>query len=409
MLNNFQNFLGSPLLTIGVAMLMGFFVGRLAEMIKLPRVTGYVIAGVILGHTIYSGSFDLLRFDITNDFALGFVAFTIGAELEIDRLKKVGLCVATIVIFETLVSFILVSFCTFLLTKDLPLSVLLGSLASATAPAATVMTLRQMKAKGPVTTTLLAVVGLDDALALIVYAFAAAFLKGSLNSDGISIVQAFILPLLRILGALGLGGLLGLAMLPVLKSITLQAEMLLFVCASIIFCDGLATRFGFSELLCNMAFGFTVANVGRFSTGRLLNAIDQLTPPIYAAFFVLAGAQLRLNACCNAFMLSLAAVYTLSRIVGKVGGAYLGSLIGKASDTIRKNIGYGLVSQVGIAIALAVIIRREFRPLNIYFGNFEMSQMIINLLLFTTIFTEIIGPALTRYGIRRAGEDHSAE
>ena len=145
MLNNFQNFLGSPLLTIGVAMLMGFFVGRLAEMIKLPRVTGYVIAGVILGHTIYSGSFDLLRFDITNDFALGFVAFTIGAELEMDRLKKVGLCVATIVIFETLVSFILVSFCTFLLTKELPLSVLLGSLASATAPAATVMTLRDRK------------------------------------------------------------------------------------------------------------------------------------------------------------------------------------------------------------------------------------------------------------------------
>ena len=91
------------------------------------------------------------------------------------------------------------------------------------------------------------------------------------------------------------------------------------------------------------------------------------------------------------------------------GGAYLGSLVGKAGEAIRKNIGCGLVSQVGIAIALAVIIRREFRPLNIHFGNFEMSQMIINLLLFTTIFTEIIGPALTRYGIRKAGEDHSAE
>ena len=407
MLDNVQNFLGSPLLTIGVAMLMGFFVGRLAEMIKLPRVTGYVIAGVLLGHTVYSGSFDLQRFDITNDFALGFVAFTIGAELEIKRLRQVGLCVATIVVFETLVSFALVSFCTFLLTKEFALSVLLGSLASATAPAATVMTLRQMKAKGPVTTTLLAVVGLDDALALIVYAFAAAFLKGSIGGADISLVQAFLLPFLRILGALGLGALLGLAFLPVFKSVTLQTEMLLLICASIIFCDGLATRFGFSELLCNMTFGFTVANAGHFSTIRLLNGIDQLTPPIYAAFFVLAGAQLRLGACCNPFMLSLAAIYTVSRVLGKVSGAYLGSLVGKADEVIRKNIGFGLVSQVGIAIALAVIIRREFRPLGIYFGRFEMSEMIINLLLFTTIFTEIIGPALTRYGIRRAGEDHS--
>ena len=407
MLDHVQNFLGTPLLTLGVALLVGFFCGRLAELCKLPRVTGYVIAGVLLGHSIYSGSFDLLHFDIVNDFALGFVAFTIGAELDIERLKKVGFCVLTIVFGETLVSFALVALCTFFLTKEIHLSVLLGALASATAPAATVMTLRQMNARGPVTTTLLAVVGLDDALALIVYAFAAAFLKGSLTEAEFSCLQAFVIPLLRILGAVLLGSLAGLASTRLVRNIKMSAEMILFVCGSVIFCDGLANKFGFSELLCNMAFGFTVSNLLKTSPTRLLTALDQLTPPVYAAFFVLAGAQLRLSACCTPFMLSLAAIYTISRIIGKSCGAWLGSVIGHAEEVIRKNIGFGLISQVGIAIALAVIIRREFRPLGLYFHGYEISQMIINLLLFTTIFTEIIGPALTRYGIRRANEDYT--
>jgi hypothetical protein len=190
-----------------------------------------------------------------------------------------------------------------------------------------------------------------------------------------------------------------------------QAELLIAMCGGIILCDGIATQWGFSELLCNMAFGFTLTNSVRDAMSRVLIAIDQLTPPVYTAFFVLAGAQLSLTACTTTFMLGLAACYTLARIGGKLLGARTGGWLGGAAPLVRRYVGFGLVSQVGVAIALAVVIRREFGDFSVTLrgATYVLSTMVVNLLLFTTIATEILGPILTRLALNRAGEVNQAE
>ncbi len=403
--------LSNPLLILGIALCAGFAFGKLLNLVKMPNVTGFVIAGILLGATLFNRRDALVQFDIVNDFALGFVAFVIGAELEYAKLKQIGASILAIVLCETGVAFLLVWLATWAWTGSLPLALILGALASATAPAATVLTIRQMRAKGPLTTTLLAVVGIDDAIALMIYAFAAAFARSALGTaSSFSFNSAILSPVLHILGGVAIGSALGLLLIPFIRQVRNQAELLILMCGGIILCDGIATQFNFSELLSNMAFGFIVANFLRSSPSRILIALDQLTPPVYTAFFVLAGAQLQLGTCVSSmFLMGLAVIYTLSRVTGKMSGAALGSFIAKAPPVLKKYIGFGLVSQVGVAIALAVIVRREFGNSGFTIHGFEFSELIVNLLLFTTIFTEIIGPLLTRFAIEKAGEEGKAE
>jgi Kef-type K+ transport system membrane component KefB len=402
----------NPLLVLGLALLAGLACAKLAQLCRVPSVTGFVLAGIAMGVALSEHRAALQRFDVVNDFALGFVAFVIGAELELAHLWRLGRSVVGIVLAEALAAFVLVWIATWAWTGECGLGALLGALASATAPAATVLVIRQLKARGPLTTTLLAVVAIDDALALMIYAFAAVVARSTLSSGiDLSWMSAVAAPLGRIAGGILSGAVVGGVFALFVRRVRNQAELLIAMCGGIILCDGIATQWGFSELLCNMAFGFVLTNSVRDVMSRVLIAIDQLTPPVYTAFFVLAGTQLSLTACTAPFMLGLAALYTTARIAGKLAGSRLGGWAAGAAPMVRRYVGFGLVSQVGVAIALAVVIKREFGDFSVVLRGttYVLSVMVVNLLLFTTIATEIFGPVLTRLALTRAGEVNQAE
>jgi len=387
------------LFLIGIVLVLGLIGGKILNKLKFPAVVGYLVIGIFLGPSVF-GLFklDLLdRMGIITDFALGIIAFIIGNELRWGVLKKFGGKVITILFVQAIATFILITFGVWLLTHNFALSLILGSLGVATAPAGTVVVLQEFKAKGPLTTSLLAIVGLDDGLALIIYGFASALAMCTIGgSKGVNLQSVLGWPLLRILGAVFLGILLGVALANVVRKKHDKNEILTWSLGAILICAGLAKVFHFSLILSTMVLGITVANTFSLSGRRTFEAIQSITNPIYVAFFVLAGAHLQIGLLPKMGLLGV--VYILARGLGKIGGASLGAYVSKAETNIRKYLGFGLLSQAGVAIGLAMIVQREF---GIY-G--ELAAVTITIIAATTIIHEILGPLGVKYAIAKAGE-----
>ena len=390
---------------LGLATLGGLTAGRLMNKVKLPAVTGYVLIGVILGTSV-SGIFTpqiLEKMDVINGLALGFIAFVIGEELELSSLTKCGKSIIYISICEALGAFILVTVAVYLMVHELHMALILGAVASATAPAATLMVLRETKSEGVLTTTLMAVVAIDDAMALILYGFASSLAKVMMiPGNNLSLRNMILTPSLEIFGAIILGILSGLLLSYFAKKMNNQNELIILIVGILLFNTGLAQYCHVSELLSNMAMGTTLCNAVPSITNRIFRLTGNVTPPIYVMFFVLAGARLQLGLI--SVIGVLGAVYTVVRIIGKVGGAALGGFISKAPRSVRKYLGLGLLSQIGVAVGLAIMIHHEF-PAAIYGeAGAKMGTWVVNILLFTTIITEVIGPVLTKYAVTKAGE-----
>ncbi|NIM02838.1 cation:proton antiporter [bacterium] len=387
------------LFLIGLVLVLGLIGGKIFNKFKFPAVVGYLIIGIFLGPSVF-GLFklDLLdRMGIITDFALGIIAFIIGNELRWGILKKFGGKIITILFVQAIATFILITFGVWLLTHNFALSLILGSLGVATAPAGTVAVLQEFRAKGPLTTSLLAIVGLDDGLALIIYGFASALAMVSIGgSQGINFQNILEWPLLRISGAVVLGILLGLALSYVVRKRHDKNEILTWSLGAVLICAGLANILNFSLILTTMALGMTVANIFSLSGRRTFEAIQSITNPIYIAFFVLAGAHLQMGLLPKMGLLGL--VYILARALGKIGGASLGAHISKAETNMKKYLGFGLLSQAGVAIGLAMIVQREFGV----YG--ELATVTITIITATTIIHEILGPVGVKYAIAKAGE-----
>ncbi|MFB0561280.1 MAG: cation:proton antiporter [Candidatus Lokiarchaeia archaeon] len=384
---------------IGLALVLGIIGGKILNKLKFPAVVGYLIVGIFLGPSVF-GLFklDLLdRMGIITDFALGIIAFIIGNELRWGFLKQLGGKFVTILFAQAIATFILITLGVYLLTHNLALSLILGSLGVATAPAGTVVVLQEFRAKGPLTTSLLAIVGFDDGLALMIYGFASALAMFSIGgSKGASLQSVLEWPLLRISGAIVMGILLGLALSYVVRKRHDKNEILTWSLGAVLICTGLANVFHFSLILATMALGMTMANTFSLSGRRTFEAIQSITNPIYIAFFVLAGAHLQMGLLPKMGLLGL--VYILARGLGKIGGASLGAYISKADMNMKKYLGFGLLSQAGVAIGLAMIVQREF---GIY-G--ELATVTITIITATTIIHEILGPVGVKYAISKAGE-----
>jgi len=387
------------LFLIGIVLVLGLIGGKIFNKLKFPAVVGYIIIGIFLGPSVF-GIFklDLLdRMGIITDFALGIIAFIIGNELRWGILKKFGGKIITILFLQAIATFILVAFGVYLLTHNLALSLILGSLGVATAPAGTVVVLQELKAKGPLTTSLLAIVGLDDGLAIIMYGFASALAMFSIGgSKGVSLQSALEWSLLRVGGAVVLGILLGLALSYVVRKRHGRDEILTWSLGAILICAGLANFLHFSLILATIVLGMTVANIFSFSGRRTFEAIQSITNPIYIAFFVLAGAHLQVGLLPKMGLLGL--VYILARAFGKIGGASLGAYVSKAEMNMRKYLGFGLLSQAGVAIGLAMVVQREFG----LYG--ELATVTITIIATTDIIHEIFGPLGVKYAIGKAGE-----
>ena len=393
---------------VGISILMGYLVGKLVgtfhfRNFKIPAVAGYVIIGIIFGQSVMNLFTQKMlgNLGIVSDIALGLIAITIGGELKWDHLKKLSKSLFPIVLLEAFGAMILVTISLQLLFHKWAFSLVMGAISAATAPAATMAVIQESRASGTFTSILLALVAVDDAIALILYGLASAVSKALLSTTHvISFSTVFIMSVTEIGGAFGMGIIGGLALGPWLKRIYSSDAQFSLTMGMMFLIISLSNQYHFSALLANMTFGVVITNIAPFTSKRVFERISMMTLPVFTAFFVIGGAHLRIDLIPSLGAMGL--VYLLARIVGKVGGASLGAITVKAPTIVKKYIGFGLLSQVGVAIGLSLVVAKEFTPLG------EEGKMlavtIINILLATTVITEIIGPMLTRYALLKAGE-----
>ena len=387
---------------IGLAIIFGFYIGKLVNYIKLPSVVGYLIAGLFLGSSFSNiiNFATLGKMNVLSDLALGIVAFIIGSEMRIAILRKMGKGLLTIILAESFGAFLLVFLGVYLLTRNLPTALIFGAMAPASAPAGTVAVLKELKSKGSLTSTLYAVVGLDDGLAIMIYAFAAAISKMLLMHSSISILKIVKGPIIEILGAILLGGLTGIILGYFIRKLHRKQEVLAISLGGILICIGLSNYLHFSLIMANLSMGMVFTNLFLFANRRSYDAINFITTPIFIVFFVIAGAHLQIRFLPAMGLIGL--IYILCRSVGLIGGAFFGATISKMSIVIRKYLGFGILSQAGVAIGLAILVTKEFPPLGS--EGQHLAVLVINTIAATTIFFEIIGPITTKIAISKAGE-----
>lgn len=378
---------------LGLMIFVGMALGRLVKKIKLPNVTGYLLAGLLLGPSILgllSEEF-LSGITVISDAALGFIAFSIGNEFKISYFKRVG---ATPIIIACLESFFAVAFVTVALMLagcSTTFSLVLGSIAAATAPAATIMVIKQYKAKGPVTETLLSVVAIDDATALIMYSISIA--AATALSGGNATVKDLVLkPIIEIGGALVVGAILGFLFLLPMKAFKKDGNRLSLIIAFIFVGLGLSQLCGFSSLLLCMAMGAIVANFSP-DVNQIMKLSDRITPPIFMLFFVASGADLKLSVLPAVGLVGV--IYIVVRVVGKMFGASLGAIVSKADKNIRKYLGPALVPQAGVAIGLSLA-ASSVVP--------EHASEIRTVILCGTLIYELVGPVIAKTCLKKAGE-----
>lgn len=381
-------------------LLFGFLFGRLAKVVRLPRVTGYIIAGILLGPYLLKlfSENSLNQLDFIPQLALGIVALVIGAGLSFSLIKRLGLRLIIITLLQAIGAFFLVLI--FLLLFNMPLGAALplAAIATATAPAATVAIIREYRARGPLTETILAVVALDDAVAIILFGVILTFNIEHLSTFGQAALASLSASFLEIAIALAIGvslGLLAHILIKITKEVT---DTIIIILGIVLLGIGLASISHTSSLLTNMFLGLTLINISSKNTDIVAN-LEKLTPPIYVFFFVLAGAHLNLGifATAGLSMLLWGIIFVVSRIIGKLAGAYLGGVISGASPSIRKYLGLTLIPQAGVAIGLSLLITKAS-------GYYEFRSIILNITLIAVAFNEIVGPICTKYALFKAEE-----
>lgn len=406
------------LLAISVALTAGLLMSRLSKRLKLPAVTAYLVAGIIIGpYCLGRLGIDGLGFTsldsvkslkILSDVALGFIAFAIGNEFRISQLKKTGKQASIIAVFQALLATLLVDAALiglhFVLGDKLPLpvAITLGAIATATAPAATLMVVRQYKAKGELTDLLLPIVALDDAVGLIVFAVSFGIAK-ALAGGSIDIISIIVNPLLEIVLSLVLGLTMGLLFSLCEGFFESNSRRL---CLSVTFVlmtvslSMLEFSFGqihiaFSSLLVCMMLGTVFCNVCDYSP-EIMEKTDKWTMPLFVLFFVISGAELELDVFADIAIVAIGIIYIIFRSLGKYYGAYLSAKATKCSDKICRNLGITLLPQAGVALGMSVTAAS--------LGSNGEGTLIRNITLFAVMIYELVGPMLTKIALTKSGD-----
>ncbi len=408
------------LLALSVALLAGLMLSRLAKLLQLPAVTAYLIAGVLIGPYVlgrlgieglgFISIENVEKFSIICDVALGFIAFSIGNEFRLKQLKTIGKQATVIGIFQAIVTTLIVDAVLiglhFIMPDKLSLSaaIVLGAIATATAPAATLMVVKQYKAKGPVTDILLPVVALDDAVGLVVFAVSFGIAK-SISLDKISLLSIILEPILEVVLSLLLGALMGLLFTFCERFFHSRSKRLAMSVAFVLLTVGLSMlRFeiklgasvlhvSFSSLLVCMMLGTVFCNICDFSE-ELMDRLDRWTAPLFILFFVLSGAELELWVFTDIAIVIVGIAYIVSRSAGKYSGAFLSAKAVKCNSNIVKYLGITLLPQAGVALGMAIR-ARELGP---------EGGMVANITLFAVLIYEIVGPMLTKIALTKAGD-----
>ena len=383
----------NTLTDLAIMIFAGMFCGRMAKHIRLPNVTGYLVAGLLIGPSVFGLlSTDFLdTINIISTVALGFIAFSIGNEFKISYFKRVGVAPIVIACMESLFAVVFVVLGLIISGQSVSFSLVLGAIAAATAPAATIMVIKQYRAKGPVTETLLSVVAIDDATALILFSLSVAIAQ-ALSNGAASLGASLLSPLKEIGGALVVGAALGFVFLLPLRFFKKAGNRLSLIVGFIFLGLGLAEWLGLSELLLCMAMGAVVANFSA-DVGSIMDLCDGVTPPIFMLFFVASGADLKLSVLPTVGLIGV--IYIVLRVAGKYFGAAVGGAMCKCEASVRKFLGPCLMPQAGVAIGLSLA-AGQVVP--------EHAPQIRAVILCGTLIYELIGPAVTKFSLKKAGE-----
>ena len=406
------------LLVISVALSAGLFMSRVVKPLKLPAVTGYLVAGILIGPYClgllgikglgFTSTEEVSAMSIINDVALGFIAFAIGDEFRLSQLKKTGKQATVIGIFQAVLTTLLVDAVLiglhFVLGEDkLPLStaIILGAIASATAPAATLMVVRQYKAKGKLTSLLLPIVALDDAVGLIIFAVSLGIAKTLHNGD-LSLTSVLVDPLLEIFLSLIMGAVIGYVLSFCEKFFRSNTKRQALVVTAIFLAVALSklkytvgsVHIGFSPLLVCMMLGTIFCNVCDFSP-ELMEKTDKWTAPIFILFFVLSGAELEFSVFGDLAIVGIGIVYIIARSLGKYLGARVSAGFVKCEPHVKKYLGITLLPQAGVALGMSITVMAELGA---------EGTIIRNIVLFGVLIYELFGPLMTKNALMRAGE-----
>jgi len=402
------------LLVIGVTILASFYCGKSTKFIKLPSVIGYMILGVILGPSFINLLHEPLQEQLSfiTEIALGFVAISIGLELKLTSLKKLGRGIIYVIFAESFGAFVFVFTAVLIFTRDLPFALIFGAIAPATAPAGTVAVIQEYKAKGSLTKALYAIVGFDDGLAIIIFGFAAAIARSIMAQQAGAASQNFLLMIFHPIKEIVLSALLG-AVIAVIFAVLARrlknaGDVLILVVGFTFAVNGLCTLFHLSLILTNMVVGIILVNTQPHSlVQKIHDRLPLLMPLLFILFFTLAGANLHISALPSLGILGV--IYVVMRSAGKIIASSLAARFGNVEEKIRKYVGLGLLSQAGVAIGLSLIVKHEFQGLGktlesgITSGD-ELGSIVITTVTATCIFFEIIGPILAKIALQKAGE-----
>jgi Kef-type K+ transport system membrane component KefB len=400
-----------PLFSVGALLVFGYALGKLAGAIKLPEITGFIVAGILMGDSVTGIIPHTMGEDLklVTEVALGLIAITIGGEFYLAKLKRLGGAITIITLVQIVATFAIVSVALVAFRMPLPFALLMGAIASATAPAATVAIVQSLRAQGKFIDYLYGVVALDDAGAVILFGIVLAVVSGMLGGAAVNPEEAAhgFRTVLHAFGEVGLsvvvGAMSGFLIHLLARKKSNSNEVLIIALGVLFITTALAIVFKLSPLLTNMAAGAAIINLAP-QNHRIFRHLEPFTPPIYALFFVIAGTELRPEIFASPEILILGGVYILSRAVGKYGGVYLGARISKVEKEITNNLGICMLPQAGVAIGLVLLIQAS--PLVTELGPeyLEIVDTMVNIILFSVFVNEIVGPPLSRLAIIRGNK-----
>jgi len=389
----------NELASLGLILLLALLSGHLVKFVRVPEVTGYILVGVALGPSVlgWVSQENLTALEILSEVALGLILFSIGSVFEQSRFRRIGRRIVYLTLIESALAAVLVTAGMLLFGQPWQVAFLLGAIAIATAPASTLMVLRESNSKGPLTDNLLGIIAVNNILCLITYSLVATAIELTASMGGadafFETLYASVFPLVwQLIGSVALGYLVGTLLALWATKVTESGELLILLAGSILLCVGMARIFELSPLIASMSVGATMVNLSKRSHG-LFETLSGTDQPFYAIFFVLAGADL--DVVLVSSMGVLGAMYILGRAGGKFVGARMGARWLGLDPTVQRYLGFALLAQAGLAVGLTIAVNRRFP---------EHAAMISTIVLASVVVHEMFGPISVRFAIMRAGE-----
>ena len=410
---HFKDLLGdNPVFGAGILLIAGWFIGNIVAKIKLPHITGYIIAGILVSESVL-GVFPHHMgegFSIITEIALGIIAITIGGEFSWGKLKRTGKAMIVITVIQLLASFSAVTLILWLLSFPLPFAMMLGAIASATAPAATVAIVQSLRCRGKFVDYLFGIVALDDAGCVILFGIIFAFASNisGVGATDVSSMSIIFHAIAEVVLSIGAGIITGLIMHYTIKN-RKQTNGVMVIFLGLLFLSiAFSVVFKLSPLLTNMAAGAVLINMSA-SNNRIFRAILPVTPPVYALFFVIAGTELSLDIISDTSILLLGVAYIIARAAGKYFGVYFGCRICKVEKKITNYMGLCMLPQAGVAIGLVLLIQADPQMQNLTQEYSAVVDTMVNVVLMSVFFNELFGPPLSKLALIKGCEISTRE